>query len=196
MPSVSSSQLTITQNTADSSTFWDAIAYFHSQLPYLVKNGMSGYYTINTPASPTTFQLSGGFTILNASIPAFNAVFSPILNNLSTSYSVDVTNQTQYAPTFYEYWKAEYPDSPVAFADFQLGGRLLDEKALSTPLPSLAENLRAAFGGVALIFNLVSGPGVWNAKPPGGLGAMTPAWRTAVVETRKPLPSPEREILI
>ena len=65
--------------------------------------------------------------------------------------------------------------------DSQLGSRLLDEKALSLPLSSLAEGLSTAYPDFVLLGNLVSGPGVWNAKPAGGLGSMTPAWRKAVV---------------
>ncbi len=78
-----------------------------------------------------------------------------------------------------------YPAGAVATIDAQLGSRLLDEKALSTPLPELADALRVAYLNLVLLGNLVSGPGVGNAKLAGGLGSMTPAWRKAVTHLSK-----------
>lgn len=72
-----------------------------------------------------------------------------------------------------------YPAGTAGPPDVQLGSLLLDEKVLSTDLPSLASSLRAAYPDLVLLGNLVVGLGVWNAMPPGGLGAMTPAWRQA-----------------
>ena len=171
------------QTRAENDTFWQATAYFHSQLPYLVKNGMMGYYNM-TPvvanSSSTALLISGGFIILNTTTSTLDAIFNPVLDHLASSFPVEVTSSTQHAPNFYEWWKTYYPVSPVATIDSMLGNRLLDEKALSSP--TLADDLRAAYPTVGLLFNLVSGPGVWHAKPPGGLGSMTPAWREAVVE--------------
>ena len=190
MPSLSWSYFTITQTTPGTGTqngsFWDATAYFHSQLPSLVKAGVMGYYNLTkvpTNISSTAFQLCGGLTILNVGIPAFDKIFNPVLDHLSTTYNVRVTASTQSAPNFYNWWRTYYPGEPVGYIDTILGGRLLDEKSLSTPLPTLAQALSSAYPSPGyLMFNLVSGPGVWNAKPPGGVGSMVPAWRTTVVE--------------
>ena len=171
------------QTQAENDTFWQATAYFHSQLPYLVKNGMMGYYNMTpvaTAQSSTALLISGGFIILNSTIAMLDAIFMPVLDHLAASFTVETTSSTQYAPNFYEWWKTYYPASPVATIDSMLGNRLLDAKALSSP--TLVDDLRAAYPTVGLLFNLVSGPGVWNAEPPGGLGSMTPAWRNAVVE--------------
>ena len=143
-----------------------------------------GYYNISSivPTDRSTpLQLAGGFWILNTSIPAFDAIFNPVLNHITASYPVDVAHSTQFAPNFYEWWKVTYPPGPVAIIDSQLGSRLLDEKALSLPLSSLAEGLSTAYPDLVLLGNLVSGPGVWNAKPAGGLGFMT---RKAVVHMK------------
>ena len=171
------------QTETDNSTFWQATAYFHSQLPSLARQGAMGYYNMTPVAgenSTSALLISGAFTILNISTSALDAIFDPVLNHLSTEFPVKVTSSTQYAPNFYEWWKTYYPAGPVATIDSIIGNRLLDEKALSSP--TLADDLRAAYPTVGLLFNLVSGPGVWNAKPSGGLGSMTPAWRKAVVE--------------
>ena len=83
----------------------------------------------------------------------------------------------------------------VATNHAQLGSRLLDEKALPKPLPELAEALRTAYPNLFLLGNLVSGPGVGNAKPPSELGSMTPAWRKAVKHLNKTNPD-QNQIMI
>ena len=178
------SHFTITQTSANSSIFWQATAYFYSQLPHLVKNRILGYYNISniiSGKSSSALQLAGRFWILNTTIPCLDAIFNPVLNHTAASFPVEVTHSTQFVTNLYDWWKVYYPPGVVATVDAQLGSRLLDEKALSLPLPSLAEGLRTAYPSLILLGNLVSGPGVWNAKPPGGLGSMTPAWRKAVV---------------
>ncbi len=192
------SHFDITQKSANTSTFWEATAYFHSQLPRLVKSGMMGYYNISTtiPTDQSTpLVLGGAFWILNSSVPTFEAIFAPSLDHINTSFAVDVTHSTQYVPNLYNWWKVYYPAGAVATIDAQLGSRLLDENALSTPLPEVAGALRTAYPNLVLLGNLVSGPGVWNAKPPGGLGSMTPAWRKAVTHLSKSNPN-QNQIMI
>ena len=142
-----------------------------------------GYYNISatTPADQSTpLVLGGAFWTLNSSTPTFEAVFAPFLDHINNSVAVDVAHCTQFAPNLFDWWKVYYSAGAVATVDAQLGSRLLDEKALSTPLPELAEALRTPYPNLVLLGNLVSGPGVWNAKPAGGLGSMTPAWRKSV----------------
>ena len=177
------SHFDITQASAIS-TFWQATAYFHAQLPQLVKSGVMGYYNISATSpfnQSTPLILGGAFWILNSSIAALDAILVPFLDEINTTFAVEVTHSTEFAPNVYDWWKVYYPPGAVAMSDGQLGSRLLDENALSVPLPQLAEALRTAYPDLVLLGNLVAGPGVWNAKPPGGLGSMTPAWRKAVV---------------
>ena len=70
--------------------------------------------------------------------------------------------------------------SPLLIEHLVIGS--LISKALLTPLPLLANSLRATYPTAGVLANLVSGPGVWNANPAGGQGSMTPARRIAVVE--------------
>ena len=178
------SHFDMTQSSADVSAFWQVAAYFHSQLPYLVKSGMMGYYNISATVptdQSTPLVLAGAFWILNSSIQAFDAIFVPFLSHLNASFPIEVAYSTQFAPNLYDWWKVYYPAGAVATIDAQLGSRLLDERSLSTPLPELAKALRTAYPNLVLLGNLVSGLGVWNAKPLGGLGSMTTAWRRAVV---------------
>ena len=113
--------------------------------------------------------------MLNNSIPAFKAMLTPFSDHINNSYPVEVAHSTQYAPDLYTWWKAYHLVGAVATVDSQLGSWLLDEKALSTPLSELAQALQTAYPKVVLPENLVSGLGVCNAKPPGGLGLMISA---------------------
>lgn len=104
-PSMSWSHFTITQTPENSTAFWLAAAYFHSQLPYLVKNGVMGYYNISSivPTNPATpLQLAGGFWILNATTTDFDAVFTPVLSNITAMFQVSVAYSTQLVPNLYE----------------------------------------------------------------------------------------------
>ncbi|KAL9592325.1 MAG: hypothetical protein Q9179_006826, partial [Wetmoreana sp. 5 TL-2023] len=178
------SHFEITQNTLTREPFWQAMAYYHSQLPQLVKSGLMGYYNISSvsPFDPTTpLNLAAGVWILNTTTSAFNAIMDPVLDHIRDTYPVNVTRSTDYAPNFYDWWKIYSPPGAVG-TESQIGSRLLDERALSAPLDRIAAYLAAAYPDLVLLCNLVSGPGMWNAKPPGGLGSMTPAWRSTVVE--------------
>ncbi|MCJ1335552.1 hypothetical protein MMC09_000824 [Bachmanniomyces sp. S44760] len=193
-PSLSWSHFTINQENIENDTFWQAVAYYHSQLPHLVQSGLVGYYNITAYPNPLDFtspyrQVSGGLWVLNTNISALDAIFKPILDHIASSYPVQVNHTTQYSPNYYDWWKAYYSTpGAAATTDSRIGNRFLDEKALTSPsIESLARTLRAAYPTVGLLFNVVSGPGVWNAKPAGGPGSMTPAWRSAIVELIVPV---------
>ena len=143
-----------------------------------------GYFNISAtiPSKQSTpLVLGDAYWILNSSIQTFDIIFAPFMNHLNASFPVEVAYSTQLTPNLYDWWKVYHPASAVATIDAQLESRLLCERSLSTPLPELAKALRTAYPNSVLLGNLVSGPGVWNAKPPGGLGSMTTAWRKAVV---------------
>ncbi|KAL8748997.1 MAG: hypothetical protein Q9184_006983 [Pyrenodesmia sp. 2 TL-2023] len=174
--------------------FWRAAAYLHTQLPGLVKSGLMGYYNISSvsPFEPATpLVLGAGVWILNATKADFDAILDPVLDHIQANYPTNVTRSSRYTPSFYEWWKSYSPPGAVGPAS-QLGNRRLEEKALSLPLQEIADNLAAAYTDLVLICNLVSGPGMWDRKPPGGVGSMTPAWRSTVVEMIVPVIFPPR----
>ncbi|KAI9715287.1 MAG: hypothetical protein M1812_006098 [Candelaria pacifica] len=188
-PSMAWSHLTITQTGVDTDGFWQATAYFHSQLANLTKKGMMGYFNISNiiPANISApLRLEGGFWILNSSVEAMDATLNPVLDVTKDSFLVNVAHSTQLVPNLYDWWKVVYPAGAVN-TDSVLGSRLLDEKSLSVPLPDLAKALRSSYPNLVLLGNLVIGPGVWDAKPSGGLGSMTPAWRKAIVHMIVPV---------
>lgn len=107
-----------------------------------------------------------------------------------------------------EYLKeAKWADSVFAFSDGQerpsfisgfatgntpenagipirLGSRLLDEKALSKPLPELKQALQKANGDWITLGHVIAGPGTWNPLGgiAGGSNAVLPAWRKACMQ--------------
>ncbi|KAL8683249.1 MAG: hypothetical protein Q9186_000751 [Xanthomendoza sp. 1 TL-2023] len=161
MPSMTWSHFELTQNSSSREPFWQAAAYFHSQLPKLVKSGLMGYYNISSlsPFDPTTpLNLAGGVWIPNTSTSAFNAIMDPVMDHIKATYPVKVTRSSRYFSKFYDWWKVYSPPGAVG-SDYQIGNRLVDEKALSIPLPKIADYLNEAYGGLIMISNLVSGPG-------------------------------------
>ncbi|KAL8895045.1 MAG: hypothetical protein Q9207_008319, partial [Kuettlingeria erythrocarpa] len=171
IPAMTWSHFDIAMTTPTRQSFWQAAAYLHTQLPQLVKSGLMGYYNISSvsPLEPSTpLILGAGVWILNASKADFDAILDPVLDHIQATYPVNVTRSSRYEPSFYDWWKVYSPPGAVG-TESQLGNRLLDEKALSLPLDSVAQNLQAAYPDLAFICNLVSGPGMWNAKPPGGV---------------------------
>ncbi|KAI4254242.1 MAG: hypothetical protein LQ352_003196 [Teloschistes flavicans] len=189
MPSMTWSHFDIIQTSPTREPFWQAMAYYQSQLPHLVQSGLMGYYNISSvsPFEPSTpLILGAGVWILNTSVSDFNAIVDPVLNHIQATYPVKVTRSARYEPSFYDWWKVYSPAGAVA-TESQLGNRLMDERALSQPLDTIASSLADAYQNLVLISNLVSGPGMWNANPPGGLGLMTPAWRKTVVEIIVPV---------
>ena len=106
-----------------------------------------GYYSISfqDPCNASaSLALAGGLHILNATIPAFDAVLNPVLNHIETTYTVEVTHTTYCARNMYEWWQVQFPPGAVAMVDSLLGSRLLDERALSSSLAELAEGLSTA----------------------------------------------------
>lgn len=71
-----------------------------------------GYYNISfqDPYNASTpLVLAGGFYVLNATVPAFDAVIDPVLNHIETTYTVEITHTTHYAPNMYEWWQVQFP---------------------------------------------------------------------------------------
>jgi hypothetical protein len=96
-----------------------------------------------------------------------------------------VTFQPVVYNSFYDYYVIN--NGPLdAGGDYSLGGRLLDEKALTSNITALRETLKAITpGGSASSLYLVGGHGVRNAVPRGGSNAVNSAWRKALVHCGK-----------
>jgi hypothetical protein len=94
----------------------------------------------------------------------------------------------EHADYMKKYAKDTRPDT--AGTPVRLGSRLLDEKALSKPLPVLEKVLRGASDDLIdwpILGHVIAGPGTWSPKGgiAGGSNAVLPAWRRACMQIGK-----------
>jgi hypothetical protein len=169
---------------------FDMIAYMLGQFPSLVDAGVSGYPII-LKASPSvlgpyTFYTSGmigKFIMVNTTNPAdMDAIFEPLFNYINSTWGgtfVIGASITSY-PSFYAWYEENYDSSPVGYENV-MGSRLLDAAALSANATATKLAFEQFAGGDLTTAYIVSGKGVWNAKPRGGSNAVLPAWRNTIV---------------
>lgn len=119
------------------------------------------------------------------------SIFEPLQRNITTRWptAMQLVFEVKEYPSFMAWWE-DHHDTVVSGENYLGTSRLLDEAALSgnlTALTAAYETLADVDGrgtGIATAY-LVSGRGVWNAKPRGGGNAVNPAWRKAISHTSK-----------
>lgn len=177
--------------TANSDAFWSMVAYFHSEVPRLSKAGLMGYFTflpVDTTEQNRSMQakLEGELLAPNLSLPQVRALLAPMEEHIKTAQWGDpilIGSYGQERPSFSNGFAIENPPESVGLP-VRLGSRLLDEKALTKPLPLLKEVLRTASGEWPTLGHIVAGPGTWSPKGgvAGGSNAVFPAWRKACMQ--------------
>ena len=183
--------------TGDSDTFWTMIAYFHNQLPRLVKSGLMGYFWV-TPFDAkepnTTMQgkLYGEWLAPNMNLDQVRQLLNPMEEHIKLAKFPDTISVSGNGEKYPDYTKgfATNNDPDTAGIPVRLGSRLLDEQSLSKPIAELKETLRAASGGSArwpILGHVIAGPGTWSPKGgiAGGSNAVLPAWRKAFMQMGK-----------
>lgn len=123
--------------------------------------------------------------LIMTDVPSKSAILerlSPLLNQINTTYPsqfqfyTDVTSHADFAAWYEE----NYDPSPVGYSSV-MSSRLLDKEALTGNVTALKTGLqRFSAGGQATVY-IVSGKGVFEAKPRGGGTAVNPAWRRTYV---------------
>ncbi|KAL1868863.1 hypothetical protein VTK73DRAFT_3443 [Phialemonium thermophilum] len=187
-PRVMNMQFSLT-TSAENDHALDAVAYVLGQFPGLVDSGISGYPVVvnSVPIWPGSNQtvpvsgMTGKLAMLDATSPEnMTQLFAPILAYLHEtwpgeySFLADITSY----PTFYAWYLENYDPTPAGY-DNLLGSRLLDRRALTANATATRWALeRFAAGGQATVL-LVSGKGVFDARPRGGGTSVSPAWRRA-----------------
>jgi hypothetical protein len=199
MPSIGLSILQFNQSSASVPDFWSAVALVHTKFPALASSGLMGYYFITPYEHPilTKPRLSFWWVagILNSSEATVRTTLKPLVSTLHNTTGLSVSLQIFDVPNFYDWWSTNVPPGTVG-TNVLLGSRLLDTSSLSQNVSFIAKKLEESFNGFALLGHLVSGPGVANAQPPGGLGSMTPAWRKAITHLGQHVPGYIRLALI
>jgi hypothetical protein len=183
----------------NSTAYWSANTYLTSQYKHLIDSGVTRY-TYSSPNLAGILPNNSGsavyegiFLAPNRSLVYLLEIMSPLqsyVNNTWGDQSYLFENDTKTAPD-YSWLSALGASAPGVGGDAVEGNRLLDGEALSQPLDVLEQTSRdanPAQGGINI--DLISGPGVWNARPAGRSNSMHPAWRKAYVEFGQSFPDP------
>lgn len=147
-----------------------------------------GYYYI-TPDSgaaipaATRGSLYGVWIFPNKTIEQAAAILKPLEDGLrKASWGDPITVfSTPRGPALQEFNQAwlQLPPEPVG-VDARLGSWLIDSAGLTQNLAAIANLLKITTPVPnTLLGHVVAGPGVKNAKVPGGSNAVLPAWRKA-----------------
>ena len=174
--------------TADSEAFWELTAYFHQQIPRISEAGGMGYYFAypNDTGEPDPSQqgkVLGAWLFPNKTEEQAANILKPTEDHLRAAKwgnKVSVIGVPVGAPV--EFNKLWLPNSPQAVGiDGRLGSWLLGKEALSKDSDTLKTQLRKAASSPPNIIlgHVIAGPGVRNARIPGGSNAVLPAWRNA-----------------
>ncbi|RMZ84008.1 hypothetical protein DV737_g1349, partial [Chaetothyriales sp. CBS 132003] len=176
--------------TARSQTYWNMAAAFHSHIPSLSEGGAMGYYYIipndtTETNSSIAGKLSGIFLFPQNTLAAANVIMDPVVHQLENSLpsqedNVAVSTTAVHLTDFTTFWLSNPPES--VGEDGRLGSYLLTNDSLLGNVTTLAKTLEFVTPpGQYTIGHIVAGPGVRNARIPGGSNAVLPAWRRAYV---------------
>jgi len=173
----------------DSEPLWDALVYFFSRYPSLTSQGITGYsnFAVNTSVNGTYFGGMNGVLVLPAlsstnTSDSLIAAFNQILEHIVTMWPNTFVNDTASAtvPSFYDFWILS--SGPTwAGISFELGSRLLDERALTVDLPALKAALEVFTHEAGAQSIIVGGGKVNDIVPRGGSDAVNSAWRKTIV---------------
>lgn len=178
--------------TAKSDAFWSMAAYFHSEIPRLAKSGLMGYFTVlpfDAKEQNTSMQakLVGTWLAPNLKLSRVQDLLAPMEEHMRTAQWGDPILTAGYGrerPSFADGFAIENPPDTVGLP-IRLGSRLLDEKALSKPLPELKDALKKSSNGEwPTLGHVIAGLGTWDPKGgvASGSNAVFPAWRKACMQ--------------
>jgi hypothetical protein len=184
--------------TAGSDTFWSLVAGFHTHLVGLSEAGAMGYYyvfppledsslhtNLTTSSSTLVGTLTGGFIFPECTEEQVKAIMTPVEVALQSppeaTDPIVKSASTLSFPDFTKLWLMNAPET--VGSDGRLGSWLLDGPALAPGnYRALKMQLQKSTpAGEFFIGHLVAGPGVRNARIPGGSNAVLPAWRKSYV---------------
>jgi hypothetical protein len=180
--------------TAKSDTLWSMAAYFHSELPRLVKSGLMGYFWVipqeaTSQNSSMQGRLYGEWYAPQLTLNQVQDLLAPMEDHIKTTGWEDPVSISGQGAEHADYMKKYAKDTSPGTAGIpvRLGSRLIDEKALSKPLPVLEKVLRGASADLIdwpVLGHVIAGPGTWSPKGgiAGGSNAVLPAWRRACMQ--------------
>ena len=175
-----------------SDTYASLLTHFHSHIIDINEAGGMGYYYALPGAylDPTLVNqslLTGVWIFLNKTEAQVSFLLEPLYSTINDSaWAIEpITSTISNTETlsFIDSWRYIPPEGVGSSG--RLTSWLLDEKALSN-VTALRQQLEIAMSPDGFIIgHVVAGPGVRNARIPGGSNAVLPAWRKAYSHTGK-----------
>ncbi|KAJ9155504.1 FAD-binding domain-containing protein [Pleurostoma richardsiae] len=174
----------------------DVVTYLVSQLPALGDAGLAGYtYLFRDMPSP----FDGGRTLVGGMLAslalqdslhgrvAIAALLAPIMARVRARWPeflvvADVKTYGNFLG-----WFGDHFDASAAGTNMLVGSWLLGAEALTGNTSATREAVDGFLAGGLATAYLISGKGVWEAKPRGGGNAVLPAWREAYVHATVPV---------
>ncbi|KAJ6016193.1 hypothetical protein N7540_010784 [Penicillium herquei] len=176
--------------SSSSSAWWDSVSYTLSQFPGLSNSNIASYTYLYPNESAAGIDGEGAlFKALFAlydppSDDTLETLLEPTLRHLNETYAnkITITSAATVYPNFYSMFLDNADDSGAG-VDKVVGSRLLPPETLVEDAfqNALIEFLGEAGGRLYM----VSGKGVWDAKPRGGGNAVNLAWRKALIHAGK-----------
>jgi phytoene dehydrogenase-like protein len=178
------------ETTPNSTVYWESVAYMVAQYPTLANSSVAAFTYLypNTSAAglggdKATFQAVFALYDPDSSTRLEN-LLEPYVQHINNSYPslITTTVASTVFPNFHSMF-LEFADDSGAGVDKVVGSWLLPPDTLKEDAFSnaLVDFLGPAGGRLYM----VSGSGVWDAKPRGGSNAINPAWRKALVHAGK-----------
>lgn len=124
--------------TTNETTFWNSVTKFHSLIPNVNDAGVSGYYSLNRPSTPTGQYMLGGFFLFanftQDRVNDMQHILSPLVSTLQEEVGdgliVPPANYSSSMHTFLRYYQQVTPD-PTGFID-RIGSRLISKDLLNS----------------------------------------------------------------
>lgn len=168
----------------NSQAFWNLTTVIVSSAPKLQERNVMGYSYISPNISYNGSVVGGflgSFLLPNGTVEELADATAFLKDELSAIPGVLADYTPQQLPSLWAWYRTGKNQQPIG-ANAALGNRLLDAKALSNRTALLAAMQKATPSGTVANLNLISGPGLRNARPAGGSDSVNPAWRQAYIE--------------
>lgn len=174
----------------NSTAYWESVAYMIAQYPTLADSNVAAFTYLypNTSAAGLGGDMASFEAVFALYDPASSSTLESLLEHyvqqINKNYSNQITakvNSTVF-PNFRSMF-IEYADDKGAGVDKVVGSWLLPPDTLKQY--AFSDALVDFLGPTGGRLYMVSGTGVWDAKPRGGGDAVNPAWRKALIHAGK-----------
>ncbi|KAN0089987.1 FAD-binding domain containing protein [Hyaloscypha variabilis] len=174
------------QTEPNSTAYWEILAYFLAQYPALSAANVSAFTYLYpnitiTDGGPRVASFEAVLVLTDpTSETELEDLWAPFWTHVNETYNGQFVNQTTSSvfPNLYSMF-LDYADASTAGVDKVVGSWLLPADTLTDE--NFKDTLVTFVGESGSRLYMVSGKGVWDAKPRDGGDAVNPAWRKALI---------------